>query len=388
MKYVVIGTGEVGSIIAKDLAISEGTTQVCVGDINFAAAEKLAAEIGPLAKAVKVDIYDEEGLCNTIDGFDVVVNAVGPFYKTARYILEACLKKKLNYVDIADDSSAIIQLLEYEDRCKEAGITALISQGVSPGTTNMLGLLGSQKLDEVDEIHTSWVESALGDIGLACIWHGLEMSTGIIPQFLNGKMTDVTAATGSANIKFRKPLGEYPVHYVGHGEPVTMPRYIKANTITNRGNVWPIDHDITNYKVYEKLGLASNDILRVGDVEVVRRDITAALIIEKLGTVEAPTKDVEDPLFQVHVSVSGKKDNKDVTYVYTCFTDMNPATALSASYGAQVIAKGKLTQKGLFPPEGILDTKDFFLHLEKKGFEIYEEVIVDGIPQPEMLLEV
>lgn len=385
MKYIIVGAGAIGSVIAEDLIKEKDTTHLTIADIHLDFAKALSDELGEKADAVHLDLYDAEMLRSCIRGYDVVVNSAGPFYKTARHIIEACIDEKVDYVDIADDSAAVNVLLEYEDKCKEAKITALICQGVSPGTTNIMGLLGSQRLDETDEIHTNWVVSMFTDsnnyrnLG-ATIYHAIEMSTGTNPQFLDGKMVEVESATGGKEIPFGHPLGLYPAHYVGHGEPITLAKVIPGlKTATNRGNLWPIEVDVTNLKVYEHLGLSQELPIEVGGHTLNRRDIAVALYMNPINQ-ETPTlpDGQEDVGFQVHVEVIGKKDGKPMTLEYTLFTEMNPATALSAAYGAQVVARQKGARHGLFAPEAFIDTEDYFKHMETKGFEVYEIVTIDG----------
>ena len=212
MKIIVIGAGGVGSGVALDLSSAKELTLLGIGDIDFERATEVANELGDKAKPVHVDIYDEKKLRNVIKDYDVVVNATGPFYKTARFIIEACIDEKIDYVDIADDSSAVSMLLEYEDACAKAEITAVICAGASPGSTNMFGKYGSELLDTTDEIHTNWVVSSLGvgDPSGATLWHAIEMSTGTCPQFLDGELKEVESVSGKVNVDFGGKLGSYP----------------------------------------------------------------------------------------------------------------------------------------------------------------------------------
>ena len=394
MKYLVIGVGAIGTVIARDLAIAKDTKEVGLGDINLEFAQELADEIGGKSKAIHIDIYDENILRNVIREYDVVVNATGPFYKTARYVLEACIEEKVDYVDVADDSIAVEMLLEYDEECKEAGITALICQGVSPGTTNILALLGSKQLDQTDEIHTNWIVSTIShsnderNLG-ATFYHALEMSTGTNPQFIDGEMRQVESATGTKDIQFISPKTKYPVHYVGHGEPVTLSMYIPGvKTVTNRGNIWPETGDIANLKIFELAGLAADAAINVNGIELNRRDIALALMNE--GPSPDP-EDYEDPYdveFQVHVEVIGEKDGKTVTYEYTCACEMNPATGLSASYGAQAVARAKEKMTGVVAPEQYIEMKPYFQFLESKGFKFYVSVTKDGKTTKTELLDI
>ncbi len=44
------------------------------------------------------------------------------------------------------------------------------------------------------------------------------------------------------------------------------------------------------------------------------------------------------------------------------------------SIGAQMIAKGKVESKGVFPPEASIDPIEFFNELSKRGIQIREKM--------------
>lgn len=382
MKYLVVGAGGVGSGIAFDLASVDTTTILGIGDINLERAEEVAKSLGDKAKAVHVDIYDEDRLRTVIQDYDVVVNATGPFYKTARHIIESCIAEKIDYVDIADDSSAVSMLLEYEDDCKNAGITAIICAGASPGSTNMFGKLGSELLDTTDEIHTNWVVSAVGsgNASGATLWHAIEMSTGTCPQFLNGNMEQVESVSGKVDIDFGGKLGSYPIYYVGHGEPLTLSRSIPGvKTVTNRGNLWPLNSDISFYKLFEQMGLTIDAPIKIGNQEMDRFDLIVDLVSDISKHVQTEEISEEDDIgsaSQVHVI--GTKNGLPTEYKFSRMGKMNMSTALPCSYAAQEVAKRKGEKIGLFAPEEYLDATSFFKYLISKG-NVYEvQRIVDG----------
>ena len=240
MRFIVLGgVGDVGSVVTKDLAAVDGTAEVCIGDINLDKARKMSAELGAKVAARAIDINDKAGLVSALKGYDVAVNCVGPFYKHGSKVLEACVEARVNYVDICDDYDAAEVLLGLDVRCREAGITAIICQGASPGITNMMASLGAGKMD-AEAIHTAWVESMMDVGGFVVFWHGFHMATGQVPQYLNGQWVRVPALDGAEELEFLQPLGRYPVYYLGHSEPVTIPRFIRGlKTVTNKGNMWP-----------------------------------------------------------------------------------------------------------------------------------------------------
>ncbi|HZJ86635.1 MAG TPA: saccharopine dehydrogenase NADP-binding domain-containing protein [Erysipelothrix sp.] len=382
MKIIVIGAGGVGSGVALDLSSAKELTLLGIGDIDFERATEVANELGEKAKPVHVDIYDEKKLRNVIKDYDVVVNATGPFYKTARFIIEACIDEKIDYVDIADDSSAVSMLLEYEDACSKAEIAAVICAGASPGSTNMFGKYGSELLDTTDEIHTNWVVSSLGvgDPSGATLWHAIEMSTGTCPQFLDGELKEVESVSGKVDVDFGGKLGAYPIYYVGHGEPLTLSRSIPGvKTVTNRGNLWPASSDISFYKTFEEFGLTLDKPILIRGKEVNRFDLIVDLVNDitqnMMATQELPDYDIGSAS-QVHVI--GTKDNKKTEYKFSRMGPMNMSTALPCSYAAQEVAKRKGEKFGLFAPEEYLDAVSFFKYLMSKGNEYTVEKIVEG----------
>ena len=399
MKYMVIGAGAIGTVIVRDLAKEKATSKIGIGEIRLPFAQSLADEVGAIAEAVYVDIFAEDVLRSAIRGYDVVVNTAGPYYRTVRKVIEACVAEKINYVDVADDSAAARILLEYDQQCKDAKITALVCAGLSPGTSNMLGLLGSKQMDQCDEIHTSWAASAFAEhdtsrsdifVTPAVANHVIQMSTGTCPQFLNGKMEEVPATSGSRDIPFDPSLGVYPSHYVGHSEPITLSQNIPGvQTVTNRGNIWPIEADITSFGVFDELGLAKEEPINVAGKEVIRRDIAVAIMLESFISDDMKPAG-PDPAFQTHVEVTGKKDGKDISIEYTNVCDMNPATGLPCAYGAQLVAKNKGKVYGVVAPEQYFETKAYFEHLIQKGkdFNFYVTTTIDGKKSERQLLKV
>jgi saccharopine dehydrogenase (NAD+, L-lysine-forming) len=308
----------------------------------------------------------------------VVVNLAGPYYKTAGPVLQACKAEKVHYVDVADDAAATRKLLGYHQECEEAGITALICYGASPGLSNVLCMLGASQMDEVDELHTLWVQSVLEDTtGAASIWHGLEMVNGTVGQFLDGELKEVPALSGGTNHKFGEGLDEWPVYYVGHPEPITLPDYVKGvKKVVNMGNLWPQDADLLGvFGPYRDMGLTNTETLAVGDVEISKRDFACANIIDQFTkALEANVGEdaVEEAGTHLRVDVLGKKGGRPSRISYQLKTVTKEATGCCAAYAAQSIAKDEITSKGVHPPEAITDPSSLLQYLAERGFSIIE----------------
>jgi saccharopine dehydrogenase (NAD+, L-lysine-forming) len=150
-KVVVLGgCGAVGSVAAKTLAARTDFTEVVIGDMNMAKARELAAANSKIT-VVEVDASDAQSIKKA--GADVVLNCVGPFYRTVQMVLSAVIESGINYVDICDDVDVTLDILALDETAKRAGVTAVIGMGASPGATNLLAkYLVETQLEEAETI--------------------------------------------------------------------------------------------------------------------------------------------------------------------------------------------------------------------------------------------
>ena len=134
-KVVVLGgCGAVGSVAVKTLASQDMFTSVVIGDMNMDRAQAIIADLGQdKVSAIRLNADDPESIRGAIAGADVVLNCVGPFYKTVKTILKEVIESGINYVDICDDVDVTLEILAMDADAKRSGVSALIGMGSSPG---------------------------------------------------------------------------------------------------------------------------------------------------------------------------------------------------------------------------------------------------------------
>ena len=202
----------------------------------------------------------------------------GPFYKTAVAVARAAVEAKVNYIDICDDyeAAAILFASDIDKAAKEAGITVLTGMGSDPGTNNVIVKWFASRLDRVDEIALFWVVS-IAELAGAAWDHSLHMTLGKIPQYLNGALEYVEGGTGEETARFLDPLGVCTVRYVGHPQPLTIPRYIEGvKKVEIKGALIPawVDELIKEQK---ETGFLSKEAVEVNGVKVTPYDVTLRL---------------------------------------------------------------------------------------------------------------
>ena len=395
-KVIVLGgCGAVGSVAVKTLAAQDMFSQVVIGDWNIAKAEALAKDLGPKVSAVKVNAENSESIKAAVKGCDIVLNCVGPFYKTVKTILSAVIELGINYVDICDDVDVTIDILNMDSQAKAAGISAVIGMGNSPGISNLLGKFAAENLlDETDAIDIYHAHGGEPIEGEGVIGHRFHCMTIDVPMFLDGKLTYVKYF-GPDGIALRQSfdfpiLGEVPLYPYPHPEQVTMPRYIKTRQVTNKGSVIPNEY----YNLTRDLcglGLASRDPLDVKGVKVIPYDFAMAFIIKQRERILKETK-FGKQRGCLSIVVKGKKDGKYREYRFHLASRseaIGEGTGIPAALGVILMQQGKISTKGVQPPEGCINPTDLLalvpqvmkLDRQKEGGESFGGVIVQQIDE-------
>jgi saccharopine dehydrogenase (NAD+, L-lysine-forming) len=351
MRVLVLGgCGAQGTFATKELVSSEDISEVVIGDRNVGKARKLAESLGSeKVRACKIDVREKKELVELMCDADVVVNCVGPFYVYGPAVLEASIEAERNYVDICDDTDATMKMLAMDERARDAGIAAIVGMGASPGVSNLLSVYLADKLDRVDEIRQYWVVDGSADPeGAAVLYHAAHGLTGRVLQFLDGKLVEVAAGSGTELVEFLS--GKAEVVYYGHPEPVTLPKYIEGvKTVVNKGGFLP-KSDFRIFRFLAKVGLFSTKSL--GGLSP--RRVTVSILSR--FTREEPRGETRTAM---RIEVAGEVGGERARYIAHLRGVMGPATGMPAAIAALMLGRGEIDFKGVLPPEACIDAEDF-----------------------------
>jgi saccharopine dehydrogenase (NAD+, L-lysine-forming) len=398
-KVIVLGgCGAVGSVAVKTLAAQDIFSQIIIGDINRQRADTILSE-NPQNNIsfLKVNAEDPQSIRSAIAGCDLVINCIGPFYKTVKTILAQVIAAKINYVDVCDDVDVTLEIFELHEKAKTAGITALIGMGSSPGATNLLAKFAADHLlDEtaaIDIFHAHGGEPVEGEGVIGHRFHCMSID---IPMFLDGELRYVKFFEEDGRALRRAfdfpALGnDIKVYPYPHPEQVTLPKYIPLKQVTNRGTVLP-DEYYTLTKDVCKAGLSSRNPVNVNGRPVVPYDFAMAYIIRERERILKETN-FGRQRGCCSVVATGKKDGKYREYRFHMASRseaLGEGTGIPAAIGGILMQQGKITQKGVLPPEGCVNPVDFIdritkvMNLDKKDKESHDEfggVIVQKIDE-------
>jgi lysine 6-dehydrogenase len=370
MRALIIGgVGGMGQGVARDLIKQEQVTAVILADL-FPDPQRLSTKLRENEKTelVKMDVNDHESMVNAFKEVNVVINTAGPFYKTAVPVAKAAVEAKVNYIDICDDyeGTEILFNSEIDNLAREAGITVLTGMGSDPGTNNVLVKWYADRLDEVDDIYLYWVVS-IAELAGAAWDHSLHMTLGKIPQYINGELVYVEGGTEVVAEQFLDPLGTCHVRYVGHPQPLTLPKYIKGvKNVIIKGALIPLWVDEL-IKEQKDTGFLGTEPIDIKGVQVTPYDLAL-----KLWETIPEGRDNGPQSSGLKVIVNGKRNGNRVTYTADMVGRMAPGTGLPASIASLMMDAGDVTETGVVAPEGCIDPDKFLSAFIKRGARIHQ----------------
>jgi saccharopine dehydrogenase-like NADP-dependent oxidoreductase len=362
MKIIALGgAGDMCSYAVRDLARQEEVTELMIADYDEDKANALAKELGAKCKSMKVDANNESELVRACEGYDVAMSGIGPFYKYEYKVAKGVLEAGVPYISICDDYDAAEAVFGLDEAARKKGLTILTGLGWTPGISNILARMGADKLDDIEEIAVAWGGSASDSEGYAVILHTIHIFTGFVPSFQHGRTKMVQAGGGKEKIRFPEPVGEIFVYDLGHPEPVTIPRFIKAKNVTLKGGLSE-----------EELNLVGKVLVKLRLTSTVKRKDMIGKVLKFVGPVLFQLGKPENPCSAIRVDITGTKGGTWKHITYGAADHMNALTGIPLAIGALMLGRGDIKAPGVQAPESCVDPKAFFAELGKRDVKIYE----------------
>jgi len=393
LRISILGIGAQGSVIAKLLSDASDVSEVVCGDLNVERIKRLKDRLkdGKIS-VLKVDATKREDLVKATKGMDLVVNALPGFNLR---VMEAALDSGAHYVDLASNYpvlECISDQLGFDAKWKDAGLTAVIEMGSTPGVSNVMARYASDQLDTVEQIHVrcGWRDLGETDVVLKPWSPGWSPEIALLDYanepiiFEDGQLKTVPIFSGVEKYEFPSPVNHQVLSWHMHEEPVTLPRFI-GKGVKCVDFKYPVDPIAA---ALIKMNFASQVPLDVKGAKVAPLDVFVKLAPEAPETVEEADTVAEGGrsgrVVCLIVDVSGEKKGKKVAHsVYTNsdtremfqkFSTTNIDVALPAAVTALMIVRGELGIRGVLAPE-CLPPDPILAELSRRGIRFYERVV-------------
>ncbi len=378
MKILVLGgSGIVGRAVVKDLAEQRDVSQIVIGDLNVAKAKKFAAQIKSRKVSVRsMDVSDYPKLVQTMKGFDAVGNCV--YYGTLLEVTHAAIEAKVHVADLGGMFHLTKKQMNLDGPAKKAGITILPCCGSGPGLNNVLARYGTDKLDQVDDIHIRAGGTAPSPGSPAVKGPGMTIRT-VLDEFAmnpiiykNGKFREVPPLSGKEIVKFSEPIGEQPAYYSLHSEPLTLGMYIKGVKVVTLKVIFP-DREIKKINPLIEMGLTST-----GPIEFQGKKVSPRQMIDQiLASQEQHEEEQGREICATILWVTGKKNGEPTKLTYEYWVEHekkwgNTKTGVPLAVGLLMLGREQITMRGFAAPEQCINPNDFIKELKQRGFVFRE----------------
>jgi len=377
MRILVLGgAGTIGSETTKDLVNTSHFSEIVLGDEAVERTKEFISKLGDKRlSVVKVDANNVEELAKVMKDFDIMVSAL-PF-RFDYNVTKAAIKAKVNGIDVASTEDQF----GLDGEAKKAGITYVPGCGATPGTTNLMAKYGIQKLDHAEEVQIAFAAfrctAPAPGLLTTTLWE-FDPEVKERTYYKNGKFVRVGPLEGTKVVEFHEQIGKQEVCYIPHEEPKTLSKtFPELKKIELRGCFPPDTMELV--KTLVKYNFYKGAPVEVNGKKVKPIDFIFNFLLQNPRAKENPVW-----AYGLIVEVTGKKNGKPAKVTLkNSHPPMDKWGGRSAysknvgiplSIGAQMIAKGKVKQKGVLPPEACFEPVAFFKELSKRGIQTHAKI--------------
>ena len=340
MKVLIVGAGAQGGPCAAILAGDPDVSEVVLADIDIDLANKVKAKIkSDKIIPMRADAASAIDLKSAADGAAVIINLT--LTEFDRNIMNVALEGKAHYVDTSFGEPVLLDILardnilsqiienrplELDNEFRDAGLTALVGCGGSPGMVNVFARYLCDKLDHVQEIRIKCGARTLKEsedtvTGWKPTWSPFRALWGYAVEpavFENGKYRRLPLFAGYEEFEFLDPVGRVLISHHQHQEQITLPHFI-GKGIRHCEFKYPVD---VLAGAFVMMGFAKPETIDVKGVKVVPRDILLKLVphpVNEFLTESEESAGLPLEAFEVMlIEVSGTKSGEDLTHTITC----------------------------------------------------------------------
>jgi lysine 6-dehydrogenase len=372
MKVAVLGSGMMGSVMAWDLARSEGVDEVVVVDIDQERLKNTKRHGGKKISTEVLDVKDGAKLSRFLKGFDVASSALP--HGSVHSADVVAVKAGAKMVNIAFEDEQMLLAPE----AKKSGALLIPGCGVAPGLGGVLVAQGARELGGATEGHImvgGLPQRPVPPLGYRLVFSMvglLREYTDIARVVRNGKVVKVKPFEELKVIEFPEPIGRCEGFYTdGLASLLYSMKGVKdMDEMTLR---WPGHAEKMKFLV--DAGFLSKQTMAVDGQKVSPYDLSSALLNRLLN------KGAREDVTVMRVEVRGPKGK--MTYDMMDFfdsqydvTSMGKTTAYTGSIVTQMVGRGEVKGKGVIPPESALDAgavTTLLRELVKKGVRVTEK---------------
>lgn len=388
-RVLIIGAGGVGTVVAKKVAQnSDIFTDIMLASRTKSKCDKIASEITNVKiQTAAVDADNVAELVALMREFkpDLCINVALPYQDL--HIMDACLEAGVHYLDTANYEPLDEAKFEYswqwayQEKFREAGLTAILGCGFDPGVTGVFTAHAAKH--HFDEIHyLDIVDCNGGD-------HHKAFATNFNPEINIREITQkgkywengqwVETEPQEIHLPLTYPsIGVRESYLLYHEELESL---VKNFPTIKRARFWMTfgQEYLTHLRVMQNIGITRIDPIMYNGVEIVPIQFLKAILPNPGELGENYTGETS-----IGCRIRGLKDGKEQTYYVwnncshqaayqeTGAQGVSYTTGVPATIGAIMFMKGLWKKAGVYNVEEF-DPDPFMAELMKQGLPWEEQ---------------
>ncbi|MFY0596769.1 MAG: saccharopine dehydrogenase family protein [Cognatishimia sp.] len=387
-KTLVVGAGGVSHAAVHKMAMNaEIFTEITLASRTKSKCDAIAAAVKDrIGVDIKTAQLDANNVADTValikeTGAELLVNLALPYQDLV--LMDACLEAGCHYLDTANYEPEDVAKFEYhwqwayQDKFKEAGLTAILGSGFDPGVTSVFATwLKKHKLDTIRQIDI--LDANGGDNGQAFATNfnpeiNLREVLAEVRHWENGAWQHSPALTNKVTFDF-PGVGEKNMYQMYHEELESLSTHFPE---IERARFWMTFGDayIMHATVLQNVGMTRIDPVMHDGKEIIPIQFLKTLLPDPgdLGALTKGKACIGD------IATGQAKDGcgEKTYYIYNicdheeCYAEVGSqavsyTTGVPAMIGAAQLLKGNWKEPGVWNMEQ-LDPDDFMDMLNEHG---------------------
>ncbi len=384
---LIIGAGGVGHVVANKCAqLPETFHHIHLASRTRSKCDAIAADVkARTGREIVTHAVDADNVAETVALLreikpQLLINVALPYQDLN--LMDACLEAGVNYMDTANYEPRDVAKFEYswqwayQEKFRQAGLTALLGSGFDPGVTNVFAAWALKH--HFDEITTLDIIDVNGGN------HGQAFATNFNPEinirevtapcrhWENGAFVETAPMSMHQSFTCPQEVGTYEIYRMYHEEMESLVKHIPT---IKRAQFWMSfsPNYLKHLEVLQNVGMTRIDPVTYNGVEIIPLQFLKAVLPDPgdLGKTTKGRTCIGDV-------VVGTKDGKPkALYVYNicdhedCFREVGSqaisyTTGVPAMIGAKMLLDGKWQGPGVINMEQN-DPDPFMEELNKHG---------------------
>ncbi|NOD84069.1 saccharopine dehydrogenase family protein [Ruegeria sp. HKCCD6119] len=387
-KTLVVGAGGVSHAAVHKMAMnSDIFTEITLASRTKskcdAIAKSVKERVGVDIATAELDAYKVEDTVKLIKetGAEILVNLALPYQDLV--LMDACLEAGCHYLDTANYEPEDEAKFEYhwqwayQDKFKQAGLTAILGSGFDPGVTSVFAKwLKKHKLDTIRQIDVLDANGGSNDQEFATNFNpeiNLREVLAEVRHWEGGEWKHSPAMTHKVEFDF-PAIGPKNMYLMYHEELESLSTHFPE---IERARFWMTFGDayITHAKVLENVGMTRIDPVMHDGKEVIPIQFLKTLLPDP-GDLGAETKG-KACIGDIATGQAKDGSGEKTYYIYNicdheeCYREVGSqavsyTTGVPAMIGAAQVLKGNWREPGVWNMEQ-LDPDDFMDMLNEHG---------------------